>query len=77
MVARAEGGRSGMDREFGVRSCKLFHLEWVGNGVLPYSTGNYVQTLGEDHDGRWSEKKNVRACMTGSRCCVAEMDTTL
>ena len=45
-------GAGGMDWEFGVSRCKLLHLEWRGNGVLLYSTGNYIQSLGIDHDGR-------------------------
>ena len=44
------GGESGMDWEFGVSRCKLFHLEWISNEVLLYSTGNYIQSLGIDHD---------------------------
>ena len=47
-----EGGESGMDGEFGVGRCKLLHLEWIGNEVLLYSTGNYIQYLGIEHDGR-------------------------
>ena len=43
---------SGMDWEFGVSRCKLLHLEWISNGVLLYSTGDYIQCLGIDHDGR-------------------------
>ena len=39
-----------MDGEFGVSRCKLFHLEWISNEVLLYSTGNYIQSLGIDHD---------------------------
>jgi len=35
------GGR-GMDWEFGVNRCKLFHLEWVSNEILLYNTGNYI-----------------------------------
>ena len=27
--------------------------------VLPYDTGNWVQSLGLEHDGGWYEKKNV------------------
>ena len=47
------GGGSGMGKEFGVGRCKLLlHLEWISNEVLLYSTGNYVQSLGLDHDGR-------------------------
>ena len=30
--------------------CKLLHLEWISNEVLLYSTGNYIQALGIDHD---------------------------
>ena len=47
-----ESGRSGMDGEFGVGRCKLSHLEWISNGVLLYSTGSYVQSLGAEYDGR-------------------------
>ena len=28
------GGGSGMDWEFGVSRCKLFHLEWISNEIL-------------------------------------------
>ena len=45
-------GRNGMDREFGVGRCKLLHLEWISSEVLLYSTGNYMQFLGAEHDGR-------------------------
>ena len=47
-----QGGGSGMDREFEVGRCKLLHLEWISNEVLLYSTGNYIQSLGVEHDGR-------------------------
>jgi len=46
-----------MNREFGVGRCKLLHLERMDNGVLLYSTGNCVQSLGLGHDGRKYEKK--------------------
>ena len=51
VVAKGQGG-SGMDWEFGVSKCKLLHLEWICNEVLLYSTGNYIQSFGIDHDGR-------------------------
>ena len=35
-------GREWDGLEFGVGGCKLLHLEWLGNGVLLYSTGNSV-----------------------------------
>ena len=49
-----QGGRGGSARdwEFGVSRCKLLHLEWISNEVLLYSTGNYIQSLGIDHDRR-------------------------
>ena len=31
---------------------RLLHLEWISNEVLLYSPGNYIQSLGTDHDGR-------------------------
>ena len=68
-------GVGGMDGEFGVSRCKLVHLEWISHEVLPYSTGNYIQSLGIEHDGGQYKKGNV--CMTGSLCCTAETERTL
>jgi len=31
---------------------QTLHLEWMSNEVLLYSTGNHIQSLGTDHDGR-------------------------
>ena len=42
MVAKGEGGRNGMDREFGVSRCKLLHLELINNKGLLYSMGNSI-----------------------------------
>ena len=53
------GGRSGMDLDFEVSRCKLLHVEWISNEVRLYGTGNSMQSLGIDHDGRQYEKKNV------------------
>ena len=41
-----------MDGEFRVSRLKLLHLEWISNEVLLYSTGNYIQSLVREHDGR-------------------------
>ena len=41
-----------MDREFGVGRCKLLHFKWISNGVLLCSTGNNVQSLGLEYNGR-------------------------
>ena len=46
------GGGSGVDGASGVGGCKLFHLERISNEVLLYSTGNSVQSLKVEHDGR-------------------------
>ena len=46
------GGGSGMDWEFGVSRHKLLYLEWISNEILLYSTGNHIQSLGIDLDGR-------------------------
>ena len=45
--------------------------------VLLYSTGNYIQSLVMEHDGRHYEEKNVYVGMSASLCCTAEMDRTL
>ena len=66
-----------MNREFEVSRCQQLHSEWIGSEILLYSTGNYIQFLGIDHNGREYEKKNVYICMTGSLCSTAEIDTTL
>ena len=71
------GGGRGMDWEFGISRCKLLHLEWISHKVLPCNTGNSIQSLGRDHDGRKYEKKNVYICMTGSLCWTAGIGTTL
>ena len=75
LVAKGEEGGSGMDRELGVGRCKLLDLEWISNENLLYSTGNYIQSLGIDLNGRQHEKKNAYIGMTESLCCTAEIDT--
>ena len=52
VVAKGERGGSRMDGEFGVGRCKLLQSEWVSNEVLLWGTGNYIQFLGIEHDGR-------------------------
>ena len=51
LVVAKRGGRSRIDREFGFSRCKLLNLEWIGNEVLLYSTGNYLQSLVMEYDG--------------------------
>ena len=45
VVAKGEGGGSGMDGEFGVGRCKLLHLEWISNEILWHSTGTISSLL--------------------------------
>ena len=51
VVARRKWG-GGMHRQCEVGRCKLLHFEWVSNGVLLHSTGNCVQCLAVEHNGR-------------------------
>ena len=46
------GRRSRMDWGSEVSRRKLLHLEWMGNGRLLYSTGNYNKSLVIDQVGR-------------------------
>ena len=73
------GREQGMGRtwEFGVSRCQLLHLKWINNEVLLYSTGNYIQSLGIDNDGRWYKENNVYMCMTKSLSYAIEIGTTL
>ena len=48
--------RSRIDWEFVVSGCKLLHLEWINNSVLRYSTGNYIQSPGTNHNGKEYDK---------------------
>ena len=52
VVAKGEGRGSGMDWEFGVNRCKLLHWGWISNKVLLHSTGNSIQSLGREQEGR-------------------------
>ena len=38
-------GCQGRGEQEWVGRCKLLHLEWISNEVLPYSTGNYIRSL--------------------------------
>ena len=48
--------------EFGVGIPTLLHLKWINNKVLLYSTGNYIQLLGINHNGKY-EKKKKKECI--------------
>ena len=57
VVAKGEGGGSGMDWEFGVNRGKLLPLQWISNGILLYRAGNHVWSLVMEYDS--VRKKNV------------------
>ena len=76
-VCRGWGAESEVDKEFGVGRCKPLHFEYMSNGVLLYSPGNYVESLGSEHDQDSMNKKNAYLYMTGSLCCTVEIEGTL
>ena len=57
LVSKGKWGDRGMDREFAVGRCKLLHLEWINNKVLLYSTGNYIQSPGINHNRKEYKKR--------------------
>ena len=46
MVAKGDGGGSGMDWELGISRCKLFHLESISNEVVVYCVETVFDVLG-------------------------------
>lgn len=52
-----------INREFGVSTCNLLHLEWISIEVMTYSTVNYFQSLGIGHEGRKYKKECVCVCV--------------
>ena len=41
-----------MEWEFGVSRSKLLYINWINNKILLYSTGNYIQSSGINHNGK-------------------------
>ena len=64
VVAKGLGGGRGMDWETEVSRCKLLHLEWINNKILLYSTGNYIQSPGINHNGKEYFKKRIYICVS-------------
>ena len=59
MVAKGAGSEGDIDWEFGISRCKLLHIEWINSKILLYSTGNYIQYLGLNHNGKEQEKECI------------------
>ena len=53
--------------------CKLLHLEWMGNKVLPYSTGSYIHIAISNllEQNRMEGNSRKRMCMCIYMCvCI-------
>ena len=55
-----EVDRSGMAWELGIGRYKLLHVKLINNKVLLYSTGNYIQNVMINHNGKECEKESIR-----------------
>ena len=71
------GGEIGMDWEFGISRYKLLLLKWISNEFLLYSTVNYIQSLGIDHDGSQYNKVYYTHTHTLLFCYTAEIGEIL
>ena len=50
-------------------------MGWIGTKVTLYSRGNYIQYSVTNHNGKEREKEYI--CITGSLCCIEEINTAL
>ena len=77
MVAKGEVRGRGMD----CSRCKLLHLDWISNGVLMCSTGNYIQFPGINHNGKelFFKKQGVffKKRIIKPLCCTADISIIL
>ena len=60
-----------MDWEFGISRCKFLYIEWINSNVQLYSTGNYIQCLVKNYNGKEYEKSYTYICITEPLCCTA------
>ena len=79
LLPRGKKGRTGKDWEFGISREKLLYLGWISNKVLLYSTGNYVQYSGTNHNRKEYEliffhSYNIQM-ITESLFCTEEINT--
>ena len=52
-----------MEWESGVSRCKLVYIGWINNKDPLYSTGNYIQYLVINHNGKEYKKKRMSVCV--------------
>ena len=53
------GCQGGVEWEVGLSRCKLLDLGWINNKVPPESTGNYIQYLVINHNGKEYKKECI------------------
>ena len=58
VVAMGEGIRE-LNWEFEINRCKLVYIEQINSKVLLFNTGNYMQYLVINHNGKEYEKQCV------------------
>ena len=51
-LPKGEGVGGGMEWAVRVNRCKLLHIGWINNKVLRYNTGNCIQYLAINHNGK-------------------------
>ena len=56
LVAKGDGEGLGWTGSLGLVGA---NLAWISKEVMLHSTGNYIQSLVMEHEGRSYEKKNV------------------
>ena len=58
-VGAKVGGGEEKECEDGISRCKLVYMDWISNKVLLCSTGNYIQYLVINHNGKEYEKEYI------------------
>ena len=75
IVTRGENkGGEGINWEFGINRYNLLYIKWTHSKVLLYNTGNYIQYLVINHNGKEFKKEHL---ITESLCCTPETNTIL
>ena len=59
MVAKGEGVGGQMKWEVGISRYKLLYIGWINNKVLLYSTGNNIQYLMVNRNGKEYKKEYI------------------
>ena len=67
---QACGFQGGKDWSLELADEIYLYIEWIKNVVLQYGTGNSIQYLGINHNGK------QYICQAESICCTAEMNYT-